>query len=582
MSKSPPAIDHANDQIKKKFAYDKKNFEYLWGIDADTVNQHGDQGVQLLNEDGTKKGEKWNQYYTSVENLDLKKQADAESKAYSDETAKQQWQMGKSQQQYEWDQQDAAYLKSNDTADDVLKFNQAEYEDAIKREETVLNEQFIESAFQNQNLIADLYEATGTKGFDAAATKLGLQQQESTLNSQKQKQLLNLEQSNKAAEFAETGAKLNMLDKAGSAEFQKAGVKQDLFIKEADNRFKKAALLMDMDSQDRIAQQQNDLIRRENKATYAKAAHESTEANLQSLKAQGDASLTAAGRSQGKAVQMVFAELGRQQAYIAKSLIHGTKAAEASMKNNLANAATTKQKSKLNLQQIADETGQNIDKALLNLQEIDRNLKISNAKGAISIDEIKKQVYDNIQNTTLDVETLENNLKHAQTETGLNLKKIDWDLQNLGSNFKTDQDILKASLDSAVDASALSVSDIIRSKQQADLEAEARRMLDPSIGREELDLDLFKPIEQPSPKYMDPQEPTLPPAPVMGAMMNDVSTGVGFTGAAIGGVTAGLGAAGAAASIATAGGSAAWATGLTAAIPGIGIGVAALTFLNMI
>merc|ERR1712225_97720 len=170
----------------------------------------------------------------------------------------------------------------------------------------------------------------------------------------------------------------------------------------------------------------------------------------------------------------------------------------------------------------------------------------------------------------------------AQTETGLNLKKIDWDLENLGSNFKTDQDILKASLDSAVDASALSVSNIIRSKQQADLEAEARRMLDPSIGREELDADLFKPIEQPSPKYMDPQEPTLPPGPVMGAMMNDVSTGVGFTGAAIGGVTAGLSAAGAAASLANAGGAAAWATGLSAVVPGIGIGVAALTFLNMI
>ena len=76
---------------------------------------------------------------------------------------------------------------------------------------------------------------------------------------------------------------------------------------------------MDADTQDRVAQFQNDLIRRENKNTYAKAAHESTERNLQALKAQGQAALTQAGRSQGKAVQMVLAELGRQNAYVAET-----------------------------------------------------------------------------------------------------------------------------------------------------------------------------------------------------------------------------------------------------------------------
>ena len=217
---------------------------------------------------------------------------------------------------------------------------------------------------------------------------------------------------------------------------------------------------------------------------------------------------------------MVLAELGRQNAYIAETLIRGSGAAEARMKNNLANVATFEQKSKLNLQQIAEESGQNIEKTLLNLQETERILKIGNAKGELSLDQIRKQVFDNIENTTLDVKTLENNLRHTQSETGLNLKKIDWDVDNLGSRFKTNQDILKANLDSAVEASARSRKDIARDLKQANLEAEARRMLDPSAGRDALDLDKFKPIDLPTPKYQDPQEPSLPPAPIEGAMMD--------------------------------------------------------------
>ena len=565
-------IDHQNDQIKKKYQYDKKNYQYLWGIDEST-------GEQKFNADGTKKGTKWDNYYTSVENLELKKEADAESKAYQEETAKQQWEMGKSQQQYQWDQQDAVFQKSEEQYDNVLLFNQVEYNDAVDREEAVLNEQFIESAFQNQHLIADLYEATGSKGFDQASQKLGLLQQEDSIESQKQKQLINLKQNTESAKFAQAGTKIGMIDKAGSAQFEQATNVQDLFVKESERRFKKASLLMDVDTQDRIAQQQNDLIRRETKNAYAKAAHDSTEANLKALKAQGQASLTQSGRSQGKAIQMVLAELGRQQSYIAETLIRGSGAAEARMKNNLSNAATANQKSKLNLQQITEESGQNIERTLLNLQEIDRNLKVSNAKGGLNLDQIRKQVYDNIESTTLDVKTLENNLKHAQTKTGLDLKKIDWDIDNLGSRFTTDQDILKATLDSAVEASAMNMKDLARSKKQADLEADARRMLDPSKGREELNLDKFKPIDLPTPKYQDPQEPKLPPAPIQGAMMDSNVGGMSVGGAALTGAMTGLGAAGMAASLGGAG-AGATATAIAGAAPWIGIGVGVLSFLS--
>ena len=87
---SKDSIKHQNEQIRKRYEYDKKNYEYNLGIDENT-------GQQLTNADGTKKGVQWKNYYTSKEGLDLKKQADQEQKAYQEETAQQNWQMGKSQ-----------------------------------------------------------------------------------------------------------------------------------------------------------------------------------------------------------------------------------------------------------------------------------------------------------------------------------------------------------------------------------------------------------------------------------------------------------------------------------------------------
>ena len=566
---SKDAIKHQNEQIKKKFEYDKKNYEYQWGIDEST-------GEQLTNADGTKKGTRWEDYYRAQESLELRKQADQETKKYQEDTADQQWEMGKAQQDYQWDQQDKVFAKSEDQYESTLLFNQIEYNDALEREKAVLDEKFIESAFQNQGLIQDLYEATGTAGYDKAAQKLGLLKTEDTIESQKQKKLTTLNQNTASARLQKAGTQLNLVDKSGRTDFEKAGLIQDFAISEAANRFKKASLVMDVGQQDRAAEFQNELIRRQTSDTYAKAAHESNERTIAALKAQGQASLTQAGRSQGKAVQMVLAELGRQNAYMAEMVVRGAGAAEARAKQNSINAASYKQKAKLQLDKIAEDSSSALEKTMLNLEEKDRDLKITNAKGGLTFDQIRQQVYNNIENTSIDVKTLENNLKHAQTDVGLNLKKIDWNIDNLGSRFKTNQDILKASLDSAVEVSAMNQKDILRAKQQANLEAEARRMLDPSIGREQLDLVNYKPLDLPDTKYQDPQEPKLPPAPIEGAYMDTSIGAAGFAGAALGGVSTGLATYAGISAAASSG--AAWATGLAAGP--IGVAVGALSFLS--
>ena len=145
------------------------------------------------------------------------------------------------------------------------------------------------------------------------------------------------------------------------------------------------------------------------------------------------------------------------------------------------------------------------------------------------------------ENASLDVRQLENELSAAQTDTGLSLKKMEFDLDMLGKRFETNQDILRAQLESAVRTSEMNMKDVYRAKTQADLNAEARKMLDPTVGRNLVDLENFRPIELPEAIYQDPMAPEIGPPPIEGAMQSPISMGQALPGAALGGLTAGLG-----------------------------------------
>ena len=541
-SSSQKALEAQNEQVKQNWKYQKAQFEYNWGIDADSVAEDGTGGIQTFKDDdsGRKKGAQWDEYYYNVDQLEKRKAADTEQWNYQTNTAQQNWDMGKSQQEYEWDQQDKYYDKNVDQFDSQIKFNQTAYNDALAREQLVFEEQVLKAAFDNQGLIADLYEATGSAGYEQAAKKLGILNFEKQKELQESQKLTSLKQNIGSSRYREAGVNIEQADKAGKTQFEEASLVQDLAIKESSNRFKKAGLLIDSNQTGRGAEFENELITRQNNATYAKAAHESQERTIASLKAQGEASLLAAGRSQGKAVQSVLAELGRQNAYIAETLVRGSGIAEARAKQIQKTALTSKEKASLQIDKLDRDTFDNIQNTLLTLEESKRNLKVSDSKSTLNLDEIKKAVFDNIENTSLDVKVLENNLKHAQTTTALDLKEIDWNIDNLGSRFATNQDILKTSLDSAVAASALNIQDITRDRAGADLEAEAKKMIDPSLGRAELNLDHYQPLALPKAKYTDPSEPKLPPAPLKGAIQDSSTGAVGTLKSAAGAAITGF------------------------------------------
>ena len=530
-------IDHQNEQIRKQYEMDLKNYEYQYGLKKDANGNF----VQQYDDDGSKAGAIQDQYEYAQESLNLRKQADEETRDYQQETARQNWEQGKSMQQFQWDQEDRVYRKNINQYNNQLEFNELEYADAVAREGAVLDERFIGAAFENQGLIQDLYEQTGSAGFAKTQAKLGLLSKENTAEYQKQKQLVNLKQNTTAAGFRTGAEELNILDRRGQTRFQQASLGQGLAEREANRRFQKASILLDTKTRTQMTDYQNEMIRREQRKQNMDAAHQTEESIIRSLQASGQAQLGQAGRSQGKAVQMVMAELGRNNAYLADTLVRGQETAEARMKQNKINNLNAIQKAALAEQQINFSTVQDITKTMMGVEEAERGLKIGDAKSQLNMDEIKQAVMNNVENTTLDVENIEQNLKQAQSETGLGLKKIDFDLANVGSRFKTNQDILTESLQSAVRTSEMNMKDIYRNKRSADMVAEARKMLDPSVGRDDIDLDKFQPLDIPLPIYQDPMEPKIPPAPIQGAMQSQMGLGAAIPGAALSGVTAGLG-----------------------------------------
>ena len=531
-------IEHQNEQIKKQYEYDLKNYEFQYGLEKDEEGNF----VQKFDEDGTKSGVLNNQYEYQLESLNLRKQADQETRDYQEETANQNWEQGKSMQQFQWDQEDRLFNKNTEQYESQLDVNELEYQDSLARERAVLDERFIESAFQNQGIIQDLYEATGTAGFNKTQAKLGLLNRENTIEYQKQKQLTNLKQSTKGAGYSTAAKQLDILDGRGKSRYQTATQYLDLASKEAENRFAKERLNLDTRTQTQALEFQNEMLRRESNKQALDTAKQIEDQEVQALRAQGQAQLTQAGRSQGKAVQGILAELGRQNNYLAEALIRGQDVAGARMKQNRLTALNTVQRAAIAEQQINFKTVENINKAMLNVGEINRGMKMSDAKGQISLDEIQQGVMNNVENASLDVRKLEDELTAAQTETGLSLKKMDFDLDMLGSRFKTNQDIIRTQLESAVRTSEMNMKDIYRAKTQADLNAEARRMLDPSQGRNLVDLENFRPIELPEAIYQDPMAPEVGPPPIQGATQSTVSFGQALPGAALSGAVAGMGA----------------------------------------
>ena len=500
------------EQAERTFEYNNKLYEYEWHGDADDPE-----------------GRKWKTYRHGLEDLRIQKENNEESRQYQMETQRQQYDLGVGQKIWQEGQEERLYQKSDRRHAQSLEINELEMQHKLEREQQVLNEKFIETAFDNQSLIQDLYEGVGGAGYDQAAQLLGLQGSEGELMYQKQQSLLNLKHEVEGARFDTAGKQIELIDASGKTDYTKVDLANQGVQRYQQNELKKLETGITAKGAKTRADYENQILRREIAESKAKSAYDMTSANVKALQNLGTAATTQSGRSQGKAVQMVLAELGRQQAYTVESMVRGDEIAKLRMKQNRIEALDTAAKAKIQTAQIDLDSISTLSKVRRDILEADRGLSITGQKGKLDLSEIRKEVLDLGEETQYSVEETERNLNQRYEETGLDLSKIDWDVDNLGSRFRTNQAVLRATLDSAVETSAAHRRDIVRDRLKADFASDALRMLDPKLSPRP---DIPEPLDIPELRYVDPLAPEAPPRPIMGAMARDVQSSGGSIGTA--------------------------------------------------
>ena len=557
-----------NKQIEKTYEYDKKVYDFNWAtqadIDASLADDDPDDPETLKN-NITQIGQAWQKFDHQQEGIDIAKANDKLNKKYRMDTENQAWKHGLAIQEFQFQKQWEAYNKSEETYGKQLGFNEAAMKLAMDRERQVLDEEFTASVFDHKELVQDLFEATGAAGFDKVSAKLGLKDTEGLLDYQKTGALTKLKQDMAGSRLATAKQQIAMTGKAGSSKFKKDITVQDAMTREGMTTFDKYALGIDVKDAKSKADFENDLIRREISNAKAKNAFNTTEANIEALKRLGAAQASGAGRSTGKQIQIMLAEVGRQNQYNVESLIRGEKIADARAKENRRTALTSTAKSNVALDKLDLSSLDNLTRTKLQTEEIDRDLNISNQTGDLDLEGIRKSVLDAMENTNLDVREASRKLDTAKNKAGFSMKKTDWDLTNTGSKFKTNVEIIEKQLENAAKASALNMKDITIAKIGADMRADAARMLKPTRAP-----TLPKPIELPETKWQDPLMPSKPPEPIKGAK---AQTGItDALSSVVGGATAGLAAStalsGMGGAAAAAAGPVGWAIGIGTALFG--------------
>ena len=490
------------------------------------------------------KGQQLKLYDFQKETVALQRKNATEQRDYAIQTQKKNYDYGLAIADYEFEQQKKMVSRRDDEVDAQKNLNQVGMEYALDRERKVLDEQFIQAAFDNTSIIQDLYEATGAAGFETTALKLGLKDKEGELKNEKAKSLANVKQQIGNSQFATAGKQLELIDQAGKGAYTKSGLSQSLKAKEAQSKYDQYALGLDVFSAKTRADFENDMLMRQIDDQKAKAAFDTTEANVKALKAAGQAQLGQAGRSQGKAVQAFFAELGRQNALLVETLVRGQSAGNARAIQNQIGALDTEAKAMVASSKIDLQTLDNIETTNREMSEVDRGLSMTGQQGQLDLQAIRKEMQDLLENTDIDFKEIDRNLRTAQVDTALGMEKADWSLENVGARFRTNQAVLQASLDSAAANSVANQKDIVLAKLGSDLRAESARMAE-AARPTDADGNLILPPSPYDPEnqapmitYQDPLAPTPPPQPHPGA--SGGSTAPNIVGAALGGATAGL------------------------------------------
>ena len=513
--------DFQKKVMKKQYKYDKKVHKFT-----------------------TKENERL--YDHKKETIRIQKRNDRQNIDYQNDTAEQQHNYQVESQNWEFTERLRAKAKSDHVADSQLEFNVMGLETALAEQDLIEEELMISNSFDNAALMQELYESTGSAGFQQVALDLGLDTTERMLGVEEEKQLMGLKHSTKGAEIQRSDVQVSLLNAAGQVDHTKAGLALGLDAKGKQTEIQKALTGIGARDAEARSDAENTYLLKQVQAAGAKTAHDVQQRNIEALQAYGQ--FTAQGitgkSANGFITKNVFAEIGRQNTYLIDALFRQEGMAETQARQNAEKALSDVQKAALAEAELDEGLLDAISKVDLEVAEAERGLDVAELKGQLDFDKINQEILQLTEQTELATRDIEGQLDDAQKKAGLDKKKIDWDLDNLGTDYKHSQAVIKSQFDMAVQKQLLNKRKLVEQKYGADLKAEAYRHLDPTQKP-----DIPAPIPLEMLEYQDPLKPKKAPKPIKGSVMK-ADTGISASGA-IGAAASGIGAGVAAAALAT-------------------------------
>jgi hypothetical protein len=552
------SLNFQREQVEKQHEYDKKQYSFQWDESKDKA--------------GNKKGTMWQNYDYQKDSIKIAQDNDLAAKKYKEETANQQWNYQNEVKTFQEELQTRLYNKNQVQVAEQFTMNEAAASHAVKEVDRASEEAFIDAAFQNQQLVDDLWHSTGSLGLEKAKTTLGLAGKESELEYQQDKTIVEYGQEVSKTKYDTAGAQLNLADATTKAGFQKAGTTQNLLTTQAKNAYDKQSLMTDLASNMNKSKYEMSVLRRDVNQMQAKSAFADQENTIKHLQSVGQATASGqAGRSQGKAIQAFAAALGRQGIANAQEMIYGKNKAEATARLLQETNLYDTQKAAQASQQIDLKSLDAIQKAGLALEGAEHDLKMAGKKTDLNISQLNDSLLGVTELTNLSTKQIDNQMKNAQNQAGIDFSKFDLESMKGQKDFELNKNIMQASLDSALAQSGLDLEQIGLKKAQADLQTQAMSQLKPEAGPA-----IPQPLPLPTTVYQDPQKPTKPPEPIKGAMPTYAGPGAGQK--VLSGAVAGLGTAAMMGAF-KAGGAGGWsAAGGWAGPLGLAVGIGTMLF----
>ena len=173
---SDDAIRYQREQVQKTYEYDSMMYHYQWSESAPTGTfSDGTTYAQAGLQPG-QRGDVWKKYDQAIEKRQHAQLNANRQKLFQEQERQKSWEYSEDRRRFDYNVQSDVRNQQISTRDQQLNLNQQALSNSYNREQQVLNEQLLQAAFENRQVLQDFDFDTFSLGFkkEELRNQLGL------------------------------------------------------------------------------------------------------------------------------------------------------------------------------------------------------------------------------------------------------------------------------------------------------------------------------------------------------------------------------------------------------------------------